>query len=150
MMKKIFNISLLLDTHIWIWLMNGENKKIEKVRKLIDYATEDNTLFISAITPWETAMLANKNKIKLKDKNIISIEWIEKALLFPRIKVINITKDILLDSVSLPENNKIHKDPADRIIISTARLNNLTLITSDKKIIDYSENGNVKVFKNIK
>jgi len=156
-MKTIYKNSFLLDTHIWIWLINGEEKNInKKVYKIINnYLKEDinNKLFISSINIWEVALLYSKNRVMSDIEDLTIEDWIDQALTHPRIEILNLTKEILTHSVNLPlgkSQKKVHKDPADRMIISTAMQHNLTLITSDKKIIEYGKRGFVKILENKK
>ena len=122
---------LLLDTHIWIWLMDGVADKIPTpVRTRIAAAAERGTVYISAISIWEVAMLQNRKRITL------SVElraWVDRALAAP---------GVAIDSTCLP--GMIHSDPADRILIATARSLNGAIVTRDRLILDYAQNGHVK------
>ncbi|MGV2431989.1 MAG UNVERIFIED_CONTAM: type II toxin-antitoxin system VapC family toxin [Rickettsiaceae bacterium] len=130
---------LTLDTHVLIWYMEGIKLSQNQVH-LIDKAKENNNLFVSAISIWEVAMLANKGKVAF---SIGVSEWIEKALSIPGLNLVDLSAFILIESTSLP--NYEHKDPADRMIISTCRSNGSHLMTFDQKIIDYSNNGYLKI-----
>lgn len=87
-------------------------------------------------------MLVSKNRIKLEGN---TLDWINKALSAPGTTLCPLTPDIAYDSVNLPGD--FHGDPADRMIVSSARILNGTLVTFDKKILEYSEAGYVKVLK---
>ena len=130
---------IILDTHILIWYLEGIELK-EKYVNIIDKARNSNSLYISAISIWEIAMLANKNKIALS-VNLNS--WIDKLLSLPGINLVDLSTDILLESCALPHYS--HKDPADRMIISSTRAIDACLISFDQKIIDYANKGYLKV-----
>lgn len=116
----------LLDTHIWIWsLLTPEklNKNTEAV-----LLNEDNELFISPITIWETLVLAEKNRVVLKPS---PKEWVLESLKKSPVNETKLTHSIAIKSkmIDLP-----HKDPADRFITATAWEYDMTLITEDKRI----------------
>lgn len=133
--------NLLLDTHIWIWLMLGEKLSIHTQKLLEDNAISGN-ICLSCISIWEISMLAAKNKIHL-DRPIQ--EWVIDALTNPKIHLIPLTPDIAIESAYLPGD--FHGDPADRIIVATARKDTLTLLTRDQKILDYSKNNYLKTIE---
>ncbi len=119
---------ILLDTHVLLWLMAGDNKLGRLSRKQIDEAYHQGKLSVSAISFWEISMLQNKGRIELSD-NIQS--W-RKQLLRQGIVEIPINGKIGINSTNI-EN--FHSDPADRLIVSTAILNDAVLITADGKIL---------------
>ena len=134
-------LGILIDTHIWIWLMEGNPiLKGPTVLPLIEKAAESGLLSISVISVWEIGMLEAKARIKF---SIPCMEWINQALNVPGLHLVPLTPDIAIESSRLPDN--FHGDPADRIITATARMNNVSLITKDKKILDYGKAGFVKV-----
>jgi PIN domain nuclease of toxin-antitoxin system len=128
---------LLLDTHIWVWLLNGE-VKVQKsaVFSEIIAASQNNTLHLSAISIWEVAMLEAKGRITFTT-DITS--WITNAISAPGLAITGLRPDISIDSTHLPGN--YHGDPADRIIIATARHLKCPLITADEKILSYANEG---------
>lgn len=68
--------------------------------------------------------------------------WVEEALSRPGVRSVDITPRIAIESASLPE--PFHADPADRMLVATARLNGLTLLTADRRILDYAVTGHVR------
>jgi PIN domain nuclease of toxin-antitoxin system len=134
---------ILMDTHIWIWLMEGNPVLIgSKALTLIEKAAESGLLSVSVISVWEIGMLESKSRITL---NVPCMEWIDKALILPGLHLIPLSPEIAIESTRLP--NIFHGDPADRIITATARVNDITLITKDKKILAYGESGFLKVIE---
>lgn len=133
---------LLLDTHVWIWLSFGSTGRLKpSTRKLLDGARADRPLYVSIVSIWEIAMLSTKNRLNL----FMPLgAWVERALDHPGIRLIGLDRtSIVIDSCQLPGD--FHADPADRFLIATARDMNLTLVTSDKKILGYGKAGYVHV-----
>lgn len=131
--KQMDNDSILLDTHVLIWLINGDTKLSTKALKLINKAATLNSIFVSAISIWEIGMLEAKGKIIL---NRPVSDWVAAALEAPGIKLAPLTPKIAIESCHLHE---FHGDPADRIIVATGRVEELTLITKDRKILQYGK-----------
>jgi PIN domain nuclease of toxin-antitoxin system len=129
---------ILLDTHVWIWFMNG-NKEIKKtIQKKISAAIQQNAIYIAAISLWEMSMLEFKNRITL---DMPCLEWINKSIDLINLQILPITPAIAVESCSLP--GIFHEDFADRIITATARVEGLTLYTGDVKILEYSRKNHV-------
>jgi len=124
---------LLLDTHYWIWLQFGTaNRLPEPVRAAVDQAGAAGELLISAMTIWEVAMLASKGRVELYSPIDV---WIRNALATPGLSVAPLTPEIAIESCNLPL--PFHGDPADRIIVATARVMGAKLLTRDGKLIEY-------------
>ncbi len=124
---------IILDTHIWLWLVNEnprlKGEKLEFIRK-----KESDGWGVSAISCWEVAKKVEKGKLDLG----FSIEdWIVLATHYPGIRIIDLLPEISVESTKLP--GEFHGDPADQIIVATARILNCTLVTCDNKILKYSE-----------
>lgn len=132
---------LTLDTHVLIWYSEGINLSKEQVN-IIEQIRKAGNLYISAISIWEIAMLVNKDKIAL---SISLDEWIDKLLSTPGLNLIDLSISILVQSCVLPKYE--YKDPADRLIIASVRSINSHLMTFDQKIIDYADNGYLKIIK---
>jgi PIN domain nuclease of toxin-antitoxin system len=122
---------LLFDTHVWWWSLSEPENLSAVSRKAIATSKVDER-YIASISIWEFAMMATKQRIELK---ISSEEWLSRAINNTGISIVELTPAIATDSCNLP--GKFHKDPADQIIVASARRNNLTLITKDQKILDY-------------
>lgn len=108
-------------------------------RTQIEAAARANEVLVSAITPWEIAMLSGKGRLALGRE---IGDWLDEALATPGIALAPITPGIAVDSVGLPGD--FHADPADRLIVATARHANATLFTADRAILDYADAGHVK------
>ena len=122
---------VLLDTHVWWWSLTEPEYLSKIALESIANAKTDQRA-IASISIWELAMMAEKNRIELK----VSVsKWLSSAIKDTGIRVIDLSPEIAVESCWLPGD--FHKDPADRIIVATARVNNSTLLTKDKKILDY-------------
>jgi PIN domain nuclease of toxin-antitoxin system len=122
---------LLLDTHIWIWLSLEKNDKIStKSNKAI---SSSDYRWISAISCWELAKLVEKKRIGF---SIPLIAWIRRSLNEFNIRVADLSPEIAVESTVLRD---FHKDPADQIIVATARILSMRLVTADRQILDYPD-----------
>lgn len=132
---------IILDTHIFIWLING-NEKLQKSGILthINKAAKNSSIFIPAISLWEISMLVSKDRISISEN---TIDWIKNATSAPGISIYPLSPEVAYESTVLP--GKFHSDPADRMIVATARILDGTLITFDSKILKYGKQGNVKI-----
>ena len=123
---------IVLDTHIWIWWVNGSPQLTEQHNKWIqDYQSQG--LGISVISCWEVAKLVEKNRLIL---SIPVEEWLKTALAYPGVQLLNLNLPIIIDSTQL---NGFHSDPFDQMIVATARYYNSYLLTADSKIVNYSQ-----------
>ena len=122
---------IVLDTHTWIWHVQGDS------RLTADYAAvirqyESIGLGISSISLWEVSKAVERGRLFLP----VPVEdWLTLALTYPGIRLLPLTPRIVVESTQLPGN--FHKDPADQIIIATARVYNYPLLTFDTKILSY-------------
>lgn len=124
-------MTLLLDTHVfWRWHMDVERLSREQQRALKRVGADAPAL-VSDITLWEIAMLYSLERIRLK---LPLREWLEKAVAPPLVERVAISPAIAAETAMLP--NWFQRDPADRILVATARIFGATLVTSDSKIIE--------------
>ena len=131
---------ILLDTHVLIWSLQDAAALGPEARILLDEQILGEGLMISAITVWEIALLAKRSRIAL---GMDVMTWTEDVLALPGLILGALDPPIAIDSVMLP--GEFHNDPADRIIIATARHHGLPLLTADQAILDYGAAGHVKV-----
>ncbi|MGD9054021.1 MAG: type II toxin-antitoxin system VapC family toxin [Desulfobacterales bacterium] len=122
---------ILLDTHAWWWSLTEPENLSKTAIKTIRQTKSDQRM-IASISIWEFAMMAAKKRIRLK---ISVAKWLSRALKETGLGVIEISPEIAIDACNLPGN--FHKDPADRLIVATARVNNLRLVTKDEKMLAY-------------
>ncbi|MBK9161996.1 MAG: type II toxin-antitoxin system VapC family toxin [Nitrosomonadales bacterium] len=133
---------VLLDTHVWVWLLNGDRKLNPKALKAIEQSLAEEAVLLSAISPWEVAMLVSKGRLTL-DRDVG--EWVSAAAGIPGIRIEAITPEIAVASTRLPGN--IHPDPADRLIAATARHLGALLITEDQLLLNYAAAKHLKALK---
>lgn len=122
---------IVLDTHTLIWWLKDKTKLSVQAKRQIDLAKKNNGIYISSISIWEIALLVQKGKVDLGMDVKLWIEKLRKSSLH----FVPVDNEIALTSVYLPGN--FHKDPADRIIVATARCLGAKLITVDAKIRAY-------------
>ncbi|HEX4025365.1 MAG TPA: type II toxin-antitoxin system VapC family toxin [Steroidobacteraceae bacterium] len=135
--------ALLLDTHIWLWYAEGSAALLPaaSIRKL-DRVRRDKGLLISAISVWEVGMLSAKGRVQLS----ISLRaWVGRALDAPGMRLIPLDAAAAAESTLLP--GKPQGDPADRLLIATARTQDVALATRDRAILDYGKAGFVRVIE---
>lgn len=132
----------LLDTHALVWLLEGNERLGPESRALVNASAQADGLYVSAITPWEIAMLVSKGRLSFAQE---IGEWLKAALLLPGIRMVPLSVEISVASTQLPGD--FHADPADRIIVATARHLGATLVTEDKLILSYSKAGHMKTHR---
>ncbi|AEU35626.1 type II toxin-antitoxin system VapC family toxin [Granulicella mallensis] len=131
---------LLLDTHVWVRYINGAPGLKPSAISSIDRARQTGAAYISVISIWEIALLVRKGRLALP----FGVErWAERALQLPGIQLLPFTPQIAIESVDLPDS--LNKDPSDRILVATARIENLALMTRDKDILRFAKQTNLVV-----
>lgn len=123
---------IVLDTHIFVWWNQNDSKLTNYYREVIEREREYG-LGISTISLIEIARLVSVGRIILP---LPIQKWFEIALSQEGVFLISITPEIAVEAQSLPGD--FHKDPADRIIVATARVSDSPIVTVDRKILDYS------------
>lgn len=122
---------IVLDTHVWVWWVNGGSPLPVRFGEYLRQ-NEETGLGISAISCWEIAKLVQVNRLLLP----MPVEqWLAHALRYPGIQLLPLTPHIAVDSARLPGD--FHRDPADQIIVATARVHGCPLVTVDKRILNY-------------
>jgi PIN domain nuclease of toxin-antitoxin system len=136
---KISADPLLLDTHVWIWLVRGEGRIPKDILELMLMAAGAGSMFLSVTSIWELSLLDAKRRISL---NMPCLSWVHTALDRSRAQTVPLTPEVAASSHQLP--GELHSDPIDRILVATARLEGLTLVTRDRAILDYAARGHVR------
>ncbi|MDQ3433998.1 MAG: type II toxin-antitoxin system VapC family toxin [Actinomycetota bacterium] len=130
-MGRLRRLRLLLDTHVWLWsLLEPARVARRLARRLED---EANELWLSPISIWEALLLAERGQIEV---GIDGEEWVRRALRAMPVRDATLTREVALASrsLSLP-----HEDPADRFIAASAIVYELTLVTSDQRLLDSNQ-----------
>ncbi len=123
-------MSLLLDTHILVWWLSDRDQLSRRQRGAVETASETSPLLVSDITLWEVAMLHGLGRLRF---SIPLREWLERAVAPPLVRRVGVSPAIAAELADLPET--FHRDPADRILLATARLLGATLVTQDRRIV---------------
>ena len=127
-MGGIKQLKLLLDTHIILWSMSDPDRLPHRV--IHELRDDENELWFSSISVWEILLLSEKNRIILHGDRIKAVRDIFLRVPF---REAPLNREVAIQSrlVALP-----HQDPADRFLVATALVYDLTLVTADKRIID--------------
>ena len=126
-------MTALLDTHVLIWWLSDRMQLSPRQREVVEAATPDAPVFVSDISLWEVAMLASLGRIRLA---LPLREWLDKAVAPPLVRRQGISPAVATEVAALPDS--FHRDPADRILVATARVLGATLLTNDRRIVDAS------------
>lgn len=123
-------MTFLLDTHVWIWSQETPEELGEKARAaLID---TENRLYVSTVSTLEIARLVEMGRLELSGS---LVSWIAETLNLLQCGSIEISHEIAAGAYSFP--SPFHRDPADRVLVATARALDLTLFTADDRILSY-------------
>lgn len=125
-------MTYLLDTHTWVWMHAFPEKLSKEAARTLKGAGKKDELLLSAISIWEVCKLVEKDRIRLYEDLEV---WMTAALDVPHLSVVELDFKVFYRSTSLPQ--PFHPDPADQMIVATARLRDATIITKDKLIRDY-------------
>lgn len=123
---------IILDTHIWIWHVQGDQRLTADYTKIIQQY-ESIGLGVNAISLWEIAKAVEHGRLSLP---VPLEDWFLIALAYPGITLLPLTPQISIESTRLP--GTFHKDQSDQIIVATARVFDCPLVTYDTKIFNYS------------
>lgn len=128
---------IVLDTHVLIYWCSGSDLLSRAQRRALTSVSEANPALVSDITLWEIAVLSAGGRLEL-DRPLS--EWLDRATAAPLARVVPITSRVAAEIAALNEWD--HRDPADRIIVATARAFGAELLTNDRRI---RESGKVPV-----
>ena len=123
---------IVLDTHIWIWWVSASPQLTARQVALLERHKPEG-LGVSVISCWEIAKLVEVGRLALAYP---VQDWMQQALAYPGIQLLGLTPEIAIASTQLP--GAFHRDPADQIIVATARVYDCPLLTADAKILDYT------------
>lgn len=131
--------TIVLDTHVWLWVVEGDRREVAlQAIKEIEGASQRGEILVSAISVWEIGMLEAKGRISLSRP---LEDWVRSALRAPGARLLPLTPEIAIESTRLP--GSAHGDPADRILIASARVTGGCLATRDRGILEYAQAGHV-------
>ncbi len=140
-MNKNSGAPLLLDTHVWLWLLNGDLERDHPAAcEAVERALKIGSVCVSAISMWEVAMLEARKRIALPVDCLI---WVRRALRAPGIELEELSPEVAVASTRLPEGAPA--DPADRMIIASAMSLGAVIVTHDRQILNYAERQQIPV-----
>ena len=122
---------IILDTHIWVWWVDDSQQLRDRQRQIIQDNVQ-NGLGVSAISCWEVAKLVEYGRLELACP---IEEWMEQAVAYPGMQLLELTPRIAIESTKLP--GSFHRNPADQIIVATARVYDIPLLRADSRILQY-------------
>ena len=119
-----------LDTHVLVYWLQGDERLLPRQSEVLEAASPDEPLWVSDITLWEIAMLVSLGRLSV-DRPLR--DWLEAAVAPPLVRRVSVSPSVAAEVASLPAD--FHKDPADRIIVASARTVAARLLTLDERII---------------
>jgi PIN domain nuclease of toxin-antitoxin system len=131
-------VAILLDTCALLWLYQGA-PLAPAARRAIQSATRRGQVHVSAVNAWEVGILASTGRVT------IPTDFWERVLSSAGVAVAELTPQIAFDSSFLP--GEFHRDPADRMLVATARHYGLALITRDARILAYARQGHLRAVR---
>ena len=133
------SLMLLLDTHMFLWMVEGHPRLGAETAKTLNHAAREERIAVSAITLWEIGVLVAKKRIDLHRD---LMEWVRDALSRPGVTLVPLEPEIAVASTHLPFD--MHPDPADRILVATARHLGASLVTADEELLKLSKKGHFR------
>ena len=124
---------LLLDTHTWFWFVSCPEQLPQSTAACLERERRADGLGVSVMSCWELGVLVALGKLRL---SIDVLDWITRSLTAPGIRELAITPRIAVESTRLP--GTFHRDPADRILVATARETGAQIVTKDQRILTYA------------
>lgn len=125
---------LLLDTHVWIWSLEGDVRRIgRRARALLSRAESQDAIRISPVTLFEVMALHTIGRLQLTRS---ADEWIRQAMASAPVRIAELSPAIAMDAGRIPRD--VLADPMDRLLVATAREMEATLLTADVRILDYA------------
>lgn len=132
---------IVLDTHMWIWLMEGDTRlSASSLVSSLERTAAAGELYISAVSVWEVSMFEAAGRVRF---TIPCVTWLSEALATPGLRMVPLSAPVAIDSARLP--GSFDGDPADRIIVATARALGASLATADEYLLGYGDAGFVRV-----
>jgi len=122
---------ILLDTHIWYWWVSEHPRLTDEARRRMEQHTATG-IGLSIVSCWEVAKKCSLGKLELDRP---ADEWIRAALGIAGLHLLPLTLEIVLEATKLPDG--FRSDPADELIVATARILDVPLVTEDAKLLGY-------------
>lgn len=129
-------MNLLLDTCATLWIANGDAIASEARDEIAQALERNETIYVSPITAWEIGLLASRGRVSLR---LNPQRWFDRLMRAPGLALSALEVDVLIASSFLPGCDL--RDPADRIIVATAREHDYRIVTRDRIMLAYAERG---------
>jgi PIN domain nuclease of toxin-antitoxin system len=129
---------LLLDTHVLLWLDSGAPMSRDSIAAIDDGAIRGE-IVVSPVSAWEIGLLVRKGRIRL---DLEPLPWFQRVLGLPGVRLTPLAVAAAISSSFLDE--PFHGDPADRLLVATARTLPATLVTRDARILSYAAAGHLR------
>ena len=133
---------LLLDTCAAIWIAEGDAISAAALEALNEASAQGRSVYVSPMTAWEIGLLASRGRLK---SPVTPERWFQRLMDVPEMRLAELSPDLLIASSFLP--GKPPRDPADRIIAATARESGHVLVTRDRMLLEYGEQGHIRVLE---
>lgn len=130
----------LLDTHVWIWAFEGSERLGVKCRKALGSKSAER--LVSPVSTMEIARLVARGEIELACP---LQEWVARSMAALQLRTIELEHASAIEAYALPE--PFHPDPADRLLVATARVHNLRIATADSRILKYGSVASLPAHK---
>lgn len=134
------NDAVLLDTHTWIWLVNGSARLGAQATRELTAAAANQRMGVSEISFWEIGTKASKGRLTLVGG---PRAWLRDASRLPGLGIVQVDREVLVESALLEWT---HRDPADRLLVATARRYGMWIASADDVLLEYCKGaGKVSV-----
>lgn len=131
---------LLLDTHVWVWYAAGRADELSPACvRAIEGARERRAAFVSTVSVREVALLVTHGRLAL---TLPAEDWARRAL--EPIGLVPLPLDVAAAARSANLPGRVHRDPADQLLVAQAIVHGLTLVTRDRKILAYARSGHLR------
>ncbi|MBT7068812.1 MAG: type II toxin-antitoxin system VapC family toxin [Verrucomicrobia bacterium] len=120
--------NLILDTCALVWLVSGNKRLSDEAKREIEAA---QVVYVSPISAWEVSLKSARGALELP---LPPLEWFNRALEVHHLTLGDLSVEVLMRANELPWH---HRDPADRFIIATAKVDGLAIVTDDRQFRDY-------------
>lgn len=133
---------LLLDTHVWVWSVEGDVRRIgRRTRQLLLRAQARDAIRVSPVTVFEVGALHTLGRIRL---TLAVDQWVRQSLDAPGVRIAEVTPSVAIDAGHIPRSALA--DPLDRLLVATARQLAATFVTADEGVLEYAvATGQVRV-----
>jgi PIN domain nuclease of toxin-antitoxin system len=130
---------LLLDTCATIWMSNDQPLAPKFLDELQRVREAGETIYVSPITAWEIGLLVSRGRINMQ---MSPERWFARLMEAPGLSLAEMPPSVLIASSFLP--GRLHRDPADRIVAATSREFGYRIVTRDRPLLEYAEQGHIQ------